>query len=722
MRPGKMDNKTLLDSLMGADRNAGVNDKKQSFKDKDICKYFLVWDCPHTWFVNQQGGTAKNSPLGPCKRQHSVAMQERLKADKEHEKYRWRYLSKVQQVVAKVIVEVDGKVARNKEMMEAGRTSGAHTYEALATHADERKAVVDEKMKLAERWAEIGQERKSDEVIQEAGALAATEKRLAGIAARAQVWLDEVCDVCGTIMSWRTDEELEARKRNRAHPHVVGSWHVGISKVRQAAKDLDKEIKKLDFDESWEKSTSRSKSRSKSKKTEKRKMLKSAGRRSGSREGRKTQRCKGNEKKRSEEQDTSKDHSRDGSLPKKEADFKKPKQGHGDSRKRKKESDDNERAESSCIGQEEETQRVVHRRYVWGAEEAKDEERSREGRKRSNKKGNKVNEEKKELQELAEEESKKKKKNSEYQTPAAPVAMDLSFFAPKEFPEKAHGMEENFEVVGLPKKKFEPLVHPDNVGACFFAHADRPGATKALVNPSVPSNDPSKAGVAAPTLTTVRAQVSSVMPGTMNPTVPATMAAVQETSKIAPLGPQVASLGPIKSKTQVAGQLSQLQQSIEQRIGNFMEKSGLKEQTPAAPNPSSKPLSKMEQIIAMKAMQEGKKTKKDNHESQRIEIENKRLRIEKLLQDNKALATSGNAASSEGEKQLRQTVPDPFAIPSSYGVKAVAPGKSRSPLRRGDSRKRRARSDSRRRSRSRDRRVAEASILPPQKNNKSKKP
>lgn len=45
-----MSAKDLLDSLMGKDRNLGVDEKatrKRHFSDDDVCKYYLCGLCPY---------------------------------------------------------------------------------------------------------------------------------------------------------------------------------------------------------------------------------------------------------------------------------------------------------------------------------------------------------------------------------------------------------------------------------------------------------------------------------------------------------------------------------------------------------------------------------------------------------------------------------------------------------------------------------------------------
>ncbi|CAK0789984.1 unnamed protein product [Prorocentrum cordatum] len=59
--------------------------------------------------------------------------------------------------------------------------------------------------------------------------------------------LDEDEDeVCGSQISWRALEELDARARGRPHPHEMGAWHVGWARVRSALETVDEAIKECD--------------------------------------------------------------------------------------------------------------------------------------------------------------------------------------------------------------------------------------------------------------------------------------------------------------------------------------------------------------------------------------------------------------------------------------------------------------------------------------------
>mmetsp|Transcript_130040 Transcript_130040/g.290418 ORF Transcript_130040/g.290418 Transcript_130040/m.290418 type:complete len:476 (+) Transcript_130040:83-1510(+) len=236
--------RALLDSLMGADRDAGKNAKKKSFKDDDVCKHYLVWECPHDMFANTQGKVASTSPLGPCPNQHSEAMKERFQQDKEYASHRRRYLSDVQSKLSKLVDDLDVKLRRDKERLGAGNSCSKETAEVVEGGALAREMLVKEKMQAAERMAADGDMELSQKIMAEAEELAMEKHRLERVKQVADTWVDEICDVCGRQISWRAPEEIEARKHGRPHPHVMGSWHNGWLKARESLARLDEERKK----------------------------------------------------------------------------------------------------------------------------------------------------------------------------------------------------------------------------------------------------------------------------------------------------------------------------------------------------------------------------------------------------------------------------------------------------------------------------------------------
>lgn len=246
---GAMDaQRALLDSLLGTDRNAAEGDgasRRQSFKDDDVCKYFLVDECPHEMFVNQEGRTAVNSPIGACKKQHSEAMRERLKADRDYKKYYRRYLTDLQKELQRLVDDNDKKAKVIKMKLKAGDSCTTETQEAVDGHITARETLVSEKLAAAERMAEDGNMEASQETMKEAHMLAHQKYRLARLKEVAEAWMDDVCDICGSQQSWRAVEELDARDKGRPHPHTMGAWHQGWARVREGLRRVNAALQRV---------------------------------------------------------------------------------------------------------------------------------------------------------------------------------------------------------------------------------------------------------------------------------------------------------------------------------------------------------------------------------------------------------------------------------------------------------------------------------------------
>eukprot|EP00929_Paragymnodinium_shiwhaense_P116487 TRINITY_DN86076_c0_g1_i1.p1 TRINITY_DN86076_c0_g1~~TRINITY_DN86076_c0_g1_i1.p1 ORF type:complete len:304 (-),score=73.51 TRINITY_DN86076_c0_g1_i1:358-1269(-) len=233
------DVRALLDSLMGQDRDAGKNGKKQSFKDDHVCKHFLVGTCPHDFFVNHHDGKVHSkSPLGACSKQHLEVMKDRLRQDADHEKYTRRYQEDLHAMLTKLVSENDAKQTR-----EIVNEHAKNARELVDGEIEAREMLIKEKMQAAERYAEEGDVDLSKETMKDAEALAEKNRRFAKMRDSSGKWLDEFCTVCGQCISWRTPEEIKARDHGRDHPHVMGSVHQGWKKLREEFARLDSIVK-----------------------------------------------------------------------------------------------------------------------------------------------------------------------------------------------------------------------------------------------------------------------------------------------------------------------------------------------------------------------------------------------------------------------------------------------------------------------------------------------
>lgn len=222
------DQKALLDSLMGNDRHVSKKDqnaKRQSFQDDEICKHFLAWDCPHDFFLNEEGKPVPRSPLGVCPKQHSEAMKLRFTKDKDYDKYRYRYLQKLEEKMRKLISGVNAKRDMERDKLQKGE---AHSQIVVKTHIEARSRLVKDKLEEADKLGASGEHEASQNILDEA-----TEKqgKLARLKEMNEDRLDEICDVCGIAISWG---DPGMKGFGTAHGHFLGALHMGWVQMREA--------------------------------------------------------------------------------------------------------------------------------------------------------------------------------------------------------------------------------------------------------------------------------------------------------------------------------------------------------------------------------------------------------------------------------------------------------------------------------------------------------
>ncbi|GAB68059.1 LUC7 homologue [Plasmodium cynomolgi strain B] len=101
----------LLDSLMGKDRNETDARKKHTFKDDNVCKYYLIDFCPHDLFPNTK------SDIGRCKNIHSEVLKEQLANHENYKYYLAKYQQKFMKTLESIIELADHKIERSKEKL-----------------------------------------------------------------------------------------------------------------------------------------------------------------------------------------------------------------------------------------------------------------------------------------------------------------------------------------------------------------------------------------------------------------------------------------------------------------------------------------------------------------------------------------------------------------------------------------------------------------------------
>lgn len=129
--------KAMLDALMGPSRDIAQKDKPtDEFKDKNVCKHFLVGCCPMgvlgkkleairqspAAFCISPGVTFDKPSVIPkegCTKLHSQGLRTQLAEHPDHAKYQRQYEEDLHSYLRTVIIEADGKAGHEKRKREA---------------------------------------------------------------------------------------------------------------------------------------------------------------------------------------------------------------------------------------------------------------------------------------------------------------------------------------------------------------------------------------------------------------------------------------------------------------------------------------------------------------------------------------------------------------------------------------------------------------------------
>lgn len=129
--------KAMLDALMGPSRDISKKDKpNDEFKDKNVCKYYLVGCCPDAILgkkleaIRQSPASYNISPgvifdkasvLNPkgCEKLHSQGLRTQFAEHPDHAKYRRQYEEDLLKFIREIIIEAESKASHEKRKREA---------------------------------------------------------------------------------------------------------------------------------------------------------------------------------------------------------------------------------------------------------------------------------------------------------------------------------------------------------------------------------------------------------------------------------------------------------------------------------------------------------------------------------------------------------------------------------------------------------------------------
>jgi len=225
------DARALLNSLMGADRNARPEQRRiRKFTDDDICRNFLLGLCPHELFKNTK------MDLGSCSKDHNELFKEEFEAHKNAARYRHRWRGSFRSQLKRHLEAVDRRIAMNQVRVEREKDCGPVTSEEQLQQLTVLKEDVSEKLKKAERAADNGKFEESRSIIKDTEA---TKRQIEDLTLKRyeKYRKENICEICGLIID---AEEAEAMKTGRGW-HSNGRQHIGYSKIREKLRELDQE-------------------------------------------------------------------------------------------------------------------------------------------------------------------------------------------------------------------------------------------------------------------------------------------------------------------------------------------------------------------------------------------------------------------------------------------------------------------------------------------------
>ncbi|KAL1803187.1 hypothetical protein ACET3Z_031834 [Daucus carota] len=137
-----------LDVLMGANRNGDVREVNRKYYDRDVCRLYLVGLCPHELFQ------LTKMDMGPCSKVHSLQL--RKEYEESRAKGQDNYERELEDVIDRLIVECDRKIARALKRLtdEDAKAAIAISVSEVTTTPEilEMSKEIKEKLKEADQY------------------------------------------------------------------------------------------------------------------------------------------------------------------------------------------------------------------------------------------------------------------------------------------------------------------------------------------------------------------------------------------------------------------------------------------------------------------------------------------------------------------------------------------------------------------------------------------
>mmetsp|Transcript_52348 Transcript_52348/g.168680 ORF Transcript_52348/g.168680 Transcript_52348/m.168680 type:complete len:366 (+) Transcript_52348:101-1198(+) len=221
--------RAMLDALMGPGRDVVEKDKgksKEKFKDKEVCKAFLVGLCPL-----DPGLLGGKRNFTVCDKIHSEIMRQQFEAHADRQDLEWDYKLQCLKSLEHAIRECDSKILNEKARI---RDDWGNRRPPLPAHViDQVSRMKRESSAMFAMAEQLDDDRfkekealvtRSAEIMKEAEALEEVETKKAIKTAITE----EVCEVCGTCFQGSAGDAA----------HLQFKIHHGYGEIRAKLEEL----------------------------------------------------------------------------------------------------------------------------------------------------------------------------------------------------------------------------------------------------------------------------------------------------------------------------------------------------------------------------------------------------------------------------------------------------------------------------------------------------
>jgi len=223
---------------MGRGRNeeAGKQADRVSYKDPEVCHYYVCGFCPHEVFVNTR------ADLGPCKKIHDEAIRKEYQTSEDV--FKLGYEERFYDFLTDCVVEVERRIKRNKMRLDStnGRNDSSETPEsAEATQKlSQLQIEISNLLVEIERLGEQGEVQNAMAKTAQVDKLKEERERIRqrhitltqqnapempqsynGIQEKQM----EVCEICGSFL-------IVGDAQARVDDHLMGKQHMGYARMR----------------------------------------------------------------------------------------------------------------------------------------------------------------------------------------------------------------------------------------------------------------------------------------------------------------------------------------------------------------------------------------------------------------------------------------------------------------------------------------------------------